>query len=282
MAGKRGKRGRRSLGLAALTLAVAGLGQAVPAAAHEADELGAAREAYAKAAAGSTERQSAAVRLGRLLLDRATDPVAADRQPPGPDRAAPSVAAELTEAEQLFREAAGGGGSQAAEGEAGVLAALLAQGPAGATDLNAQLQRLQQGHGDTDLVVCMAMEDLLHGRSRDTMLAAIDLVNDHVHAFLPAAPYLVSRRVSRPESISAPRPDYPEQARKAKLRGHVVFQALIDGQGHVSKLLVLDPGPFSLADAAAKALRRWTYRPALLDGRPVPVCIQPVITFDVQ
>ena len=275
-----GHRGKPSLALAILALAVFGLGRALPAAARDREDLQAAREAYAKAAAGSTERQSAAVRLGRLLLDRATDPAAADRRSPGPDRAAPSPPAELTEAEQLFREAAAAGGSQAVEGEAGVLAALLARGPGTTSDVNAQLQRLS--HGDTDLFLCMAMADLLHGRSRDTMLAAIDLVNDHVHAFFPAAPYLVSGRVSRPESIATPRPDYPEQARKAKLRGHVVFQALIDGQGHVSQLLVLDPGPFSLADAAAKALRRWTYRPALLDGRPVPVCIQPVITFDVQ
>jgi TonB family protein len=276
-----GHRGKRSLALATLAFAVFGLGRELPAAARDREDLEAAREAHAKAA-GSTERPRAALRLGFLLLQRATNRDAASQQAPMPDRAAPSAAAELTEAEQLFREAAAAGGKQADEGEAGVIAALLVRSPAGVADLHAEIQRLQRGGRGVDPFLCMAMRDLLHGRTPDSLLAASDLVNNHVHDFLPAAPYLVSTRVSRPENISAPRPGYPEQARKAKLRGHVAFEALIDAQGQVADLLVLDPGPFSLADAAAKALRRWTYRPALLEGRPVPVCNQLVISFDVQ
>ena len=276
-----GQRGKRFLALATLALAVVGLGRALPATARDREDLEAAREAYAKAA-GSTERPRAAMRLGFLLLQRATSRDAASRQAPVPDRAAPSTAAELTEAAQLFREVAAAGGKQADEGEGGVIATLLVRGPAGAADLNAEIQRLQQGRRGVDPFLCMAMRDLLRGRSHDTVLAASDLINDHVHAFLPAAPYLVSTRVSNPERVSSPLPGYPEQARRAKLRGHVTFQAVLDTRGQVADFLVLGPGPFSLADAAANALRRWTYRPALLDGRPVPVCTQPIITFDVQ
>ena len=276
-----GHRGKRSLALAILTFAVVGMGRALPAAARVRADLEAAREAYAKAA-GSTERPRAALRLGLLLLQRATNRDTASQQAPMPDRAAPSAAAELAEAEQFFREAAAAGGKEADAGEAGVIAALLVRGPAGAADLNAEILRLQQGHRGTDPFLCWAMKDLLHGRTRDTMLAASDLVNDHVHAVLPAAPYLVSTRVSKPEGISTPMPRYPEQARKEKLRGHVAFEALIDAQGQVAEFLVASPGPFSLADAAAKALRRWSYRPALLDGKPVPVCANLVISFDVQ
>ena len=82
--------------------------------------------------------------------------------------------------------------------------------------------------------------------------------------------------------LFAPAPRYTEEARKKKLRGHVLFQAVIDSEGHVADLLVLEPGPFTLTDAAAKTVRGWTFRPALLDDKPVPVCYQPGIGFDVQ
>ncbi len=76
--------------------------------------------------------------------------------------------------------------------------------------------------------------------------------------------------------------------RGRRCRGLAALTFAVVGLGHVfpaaarERDLVLGPGPFSLADAAAKALRSWTYRPALLDGKPVPVCSHLVISFDVQ
>jgi len=262
--------------------ALLGLSHAFLAAALDRDDLSAAREAYAKAAR-SKERQTAALQLGFVLLQRALDRPAASQQPPLPDQPSWSAAAELTEAEQLFREAAAGSAGQADQGEAGVIATLLVRGgPAATTEVTGEIQRLQQSGRGADGLLCLAMRDLVRGRPRDSMLAASDLVNDHVHAFLPAAPYLYSARISKPERLSAPQPEYPEQARRAKLRGHIVFEAIIDGQGHVANLLVRDPAPLLLAEAAAAAFRQWTYRPALLDGKPVPFCVETVISFDVQ
>jgi TonB family protein len=279
MAGSRCKRS-----LAAWTFAVLGLSHAFPAPARDRDDdLAAARQAYSKAADASA-RQSAALRLGVLLLRRATDSAAASAQTPMPDRAAPSAPAELTDAERLFREVVAGGGRDAAEGEAGVIATLLARGPEGAADASGEIQRLQQAGRGADIVLCMAMRDLLRsGLHRDAMLAASDQINDRIHALAPAAPYLVSVRVSKPESLSTPQPRYSEKARKNRLRGRVFLQAVVDRQGHVADVLVLEPGPPGLADSATSAVRQWTYRPALLDGKPVPVCSgQLVFTFDVQ
>src|SRR5258708_35702472 len=98
------------------------------------------------------------------------------------ERAAPTAGPEVREAGHLFREAAAAGGKQADAGEAGVIAALLVRGPAGAADLNAEILHLQQGHRGTHPFLCWAMKDLLYGRTRDTLLGASDLVNDHVHA----------------------------------------------------------------------------------------------------
>jgi TonB family protein len=278
--------GRCKRALAALTCAALGLSQAIPAAARDGDDLAASRQAYAKAASGSAERQEAALRLARLLLRRATDSTGAAGQTPVPDRANPAelaVPAELAEAEALFREAVAGGGHGADEGEAGLIAAMLARGPAGAADAGTELERLQRSGRGGDVFLCLAMQDLIHGiRDRDAAMAANDQINDRVHALLPAAPYLVSARVSRPEPLSTPTPRYTFEARKYKLRGSVFLEAVVDRQGHVADLLVLKPGPFTLTDSATKTVRTWTYRPALRDGQPVAVCSAPVLTFDVQ
>lgn len=263
--------------------------QAAPAPAQGRDDgLAVARQTYAGAAAGSAERHEAALNLGILLLHRATNHPPANHRTstPAPDGAAPSTPSareELTEAETLFREVVADGGHGADQGEGGLIATMLARGPSGAADANGELQRLQQSGRGTGSLLCVAMRDLqLLSRDRDATLAAGDLLNDHVHAFLPTAPYVVSARVSRPKGLSTPMPRYTEEARTHQLRGVVVFQAVIDREGKVADVLVLKPGPFSLTAPATKALRGWTYRPALLDGKPVPVCVQLAISFDIQ
>ena len=278
--------------------AAAAPGQAAAIPAPAFDRVAAARQAYA-GAADPSERRRAAVKLGILLLQRATHhPPPANDRPPAPDSAAspappgsavpsappsPPAREDLAEAERLFREVVAGGGQAADEGEGGLLAALLARGPGGAAAAGDELQRLRQGGRSADAFLCVAMRDLLRGNSdAETTLAASDLLNDHVHANLPAAPYLVSHRVSKPEQLSAPPARYTEEARKKKLRGSVALQAVIDREGHVADVLVIKPGPFTLTEAATKAVRAWTYRPALLDGKPVPVCFQPAVGFDVQ
>ena len=250
--------------------------------------LAVARQTYAGAAAGSAERHAAALNLGILLLHRATNHPRANvrTSTPAPDRAAPSTPSareELTEAETLFREVVADGGHGADQGEAGLIATMLARGPSAAADVNGELQCLQQSGRGTGSLLCIALRDLQQRTpDRDVTLAFGDLLNDYVHAFLPTAPYLVSARVSKPQGLSTPMPRYTEEAREHKLRGFVVFQAVVDREGKVADVLVLKPGPFSLTAPATKALRGWTYRPALLDGKPVPVCVEPAIRFDIQ
>src|SRR6185503_40322 len=79
-------------------------------------------------------------------------------------------------------------------------------------------------------------------------------------------------------------PDYPEEARARKLGGKVLLSAVIcpDGKVHDVIVLVGIPWARSLDDAAARAVRSWTYRPALKDGKPVPVYMTVGIDFDTN
>ena len=70
--------------------------------------------------------------------------------------------------------------------------------------------------------------------------------------------------------VSAPRPEYPEVARKAGIEGVVRLQVRLtqDGKIQVQKLL---EGNTVLADAAMAAVKTWRGKPVWMDGKPVDV-----------
>ena len=63
------------------------------------------------------------------------------------------------------------------------------------------------------------------------------------------------------------------------MEGTVVLAALISKAGTVQDLKVIS-GPAAMADAATAAVKQWTYRPYLLNGRAVEV--KTVITVNFQ
>jgi bla regulator protein blaR1 len=65
-------------------------------------------------------------------------------------------------------------------------------------------------------------------------------------------------------------PVYPPAAKKARIQGKVVLDAVIGTDGHVENLRVLS-GPPELQQSALDAVRQWTYKPYLLNGDPIEV-----------
>jgi protein TonB len=65
-------------------------------------------------------------------------------------------------------------------------------------------------------------------------------------------------------------PDYPLFAMDSGITGIVVLQATIGKDGHVENLHVLS-GPSALQQAAMDAVKKWIYRPYLLNNEPVAV-----------
>jgi TonB family protein len=85
-------------------------------------------------------------------------------------------------------------------------------------------------------------------------------------------PYRVEGDVKRPEKISGAPPTFTEEARKARMTGGVVIlDVLIDEKGNVTDVKVLQGLAMGLEEAAVKAVKRWKFKPATLDGQPVPV-----------
>lgn len=81
----------------------------------------------------------------------------------------------------------------------------------------------------------------------------------------------VGGAVSRPELATSVPVEYTEMARKARINGVVIVEAVIDEQGDVVRTRVLKGLPMGLDKAAEKAASQWKFKPAMAYGKPVKV-----------
>ena len=85
--------------------------------------------------------------------------------------------------------------------------------------------------------------------------------------------------VVRPEKLFGRPPVYDESARMSKIQGTVMVEAVIDKEGCVQNPRVCKSVHPSLDLATLDALRRWVFRPAELDGKPVKVYYTLTVNF---
>jgi periplasmic protein TonB len=63
-------------------------------------------------------------------------------------------------------------------------------------------------------------------------------------------------------------PVYPRKARKNDITGDVLVRIIIDRQGNVTNLAVIQGDPI-LVKSAVKAVKQWKYRPFILNGEAI-------------
>ena len=76
-------------------------------------------------------------------------------------------------------------------------------------------------------------------------------------------------------------PRYPEVAKLAGISGVVRLTGVIGTDGRIRELAVKSGNPL-LVPASLDAVRQWTYQPTLLNGRPVEVETEIVVTFTLN
>jgi protein TonB len=106
------------------------------------------------------------------------------------------------------------------------------------------------------------------------VLATPEPVNDK--------PIQVGGAVLKPEVIVRTEPRYTELARKARVEGVVVIQAVIDERGYVTDVQLLRGQPMGLDQAAMDAVKTWRFKPATLHGQPVKVYFNLTVNFTLQ
>jgi TonB family protein len=91
--------------------------------------------------------------------------------------------------------------------------------------------------------------------------------------------FRVGGGVSAPRALNTPDPDYSEEARKAKYQGTVVLWLVVDPSGRPRDVKVARSLGMGLDQKAIEAVRKWTFEPAMKDGKPVAVQINVEVNF---
>jgi periplasmic protein TonB len=101
------------------------------------------------------------------------------------------------------------------------------------------------------------------------------------HHNQPVVPIPIGGDVKPAELIASVPPEYPAIAKAQHVSGKVNLEAQLDSSGNVSSLKVLS-GPTLLHHAALEAVKKWKYKPAMLDGEPTPSHLNITVEFRAQ
>ena len=85
-----------------------------------------------------------------------------------------------------------------------------------------------------------------------------------------------------PKAVRRSAPKYPGSARARGITGKVVLRILIDKQGRVSKVKVIDSSPKGVFEQSAiEAIKNWQYNPAIYQGQRVKIWANQTINFNL-
>jgi periplasmic protein TonB len=76
-------------------------------------------------------------------------------------------------------------------------------------------------------------------------------------------------------------PDYPEAWKREGIQGTVHLRAIMAKDGSVQGVTVLDGEP-RLAKSAEKAVKKWRYKPKMVNGEPVEVQTTIAVAFALK
>jgi protein TonB len=95
-------------------------------------------------------------------------------------------------------------------------------------------------------------------------------------------PVHVGGNVLPPRIVTRVDPQYTETARRAKIQGIVIIEAVIDRNGNVTEARILKPLGFGLDQQALTAIRAWKFKPGTLNGQVVPVYYNLTVHFQID
>lgn len=95
---------------------------------------------------------------------------------------------------------------------------------------------------------------------------------------LPQKPVRVGGDIRPPQQLKYVPPMYPQVAQQSRLGGRVCIDAIIDPNGRVVEMKVLQGHPV-LANQAINAVRQWVYEPTYLNGQPIPIAFVIKVNF---
>lgn len=100
---------------------------------------------------------------------------------------------------------------------------------------------------------------------------------------VPDGPVRAGFGATTPVVIHRVDPVYPELARRAKVQGTVILEAIIRRDGTVGDIKILRSlGKLGCDEAAVTALKKWRFTPGEMNGHPVDVIMTLTIKFVLE
>jgi protein TonB len=119
-------------------------------------------------------------------------------------------------------------------------------------------------------------------RARRVAAAALLVMLAGCDGGAPAEVAPSAGRSGPPAAVDTPPPEYPEKLACAGVGGTVQLRVNIGADGRIGDVQVQQgSGNAELDAVAAKAVRNWTFRPAMQMGQPVAKWIAVPMTFHV-
>ncbi len=82
-----------------------------------------------------------------------------------------------------------------------------------------------------------------------------------------------------PRVVSAPAPEASQQAGAKEMKGVCVLKIMVEADGSTSHVRVVKGLGMGLDEKAIEAVKKWTFKPALLRGKPVAVEVAVEVDF---
>ena len=82
-----------------------------------------------------------------------------------------------------------------------------------------------------------------------------------------------------PRPVQTPSPEYSQLARALRIEGTTALLLVVGTNGHPDDIQIIRPIGTGLDDEAVATVRTWRFKPALLNGTPVPVRITVETSF---
>lgn len=130
---------------------------------------------------------------------------------------------------------------------------------------NSRVRRIASAAACTVLGIGMCATGLALSVHVDAIAASDDQGAPQTKGTISVSPEKMESKI-----VHKVNPVYPPEAKKARIQGKVVLDAVISKTGEMEHVDVVS-GPKELQQSALDAVRQWTYKPYLLNGEPVEV-----------
>ena len=95
-------------------------------------------------------------------------------------------------------------------------------------------------------------------------------------------PYRPGAGITPPQILREVKPQYTEEARRRNVEGEVVLEVIVQADGSVGRVRVLQGLGSGLDQRAADAVRQWRFSPARRHGSPVDVLVEIAVDFRLR